>query len=182
METPRALLVCKDATRRSTSLIDQMWDARPQRWESFRRQTVRIDVSLALVELLLVLPEAARVVALKSETRTCARWWNLKLVYDLFPQLVGGDALKAAPQDRGLEEFAEIQLFASDLGHFKVLDSEVFLKLNEFVFKLSALALLVLFVQKFQLFGQSYVRLVVHSLDVYQSINRFVTQILNSDY
>ena len=117
---------------------------------------------MALVKLLLELPETARVVALESEAGAGAGGRNLKLVYDFLPQLVSRDALKATPQNRCLEELAKVEFFATDLGHFEVVHTQVFLELNELLFELLALAFFVLSVKKLQLFGQSYVCLVIH--------------------
>ena len=131
---------------RSTPLIDKVRYAWPEGRQSLRRQTVRVYVALALVEFLLVLPQAPRIVTLQSETRTRARWWNLKLVDDFLPELVRSDALKTAPQDCGLEQLAKVQLFTADLGHLEVFHAQVFLELDQFVFELAALALLVLII------------------------------------
>ena len=99
---------------------------------------------------------------LEREASTRARRWNLKLVDDLLPELVGCDALKATSQNGGFEQFAQVELFTTDLGHFEILHSEIFLKLNELVFKLATLALLVICIEEFQLFWQSNIGLVAH--------------------
>ena len=99
---------------------------------------------------------------LEREASTRARRWNLKLVDDLLPELVGCDALKATSQNGGFEQFAQVELFTTDLGHFEILHSEIFLKLNELVFKLATLALLVICIEEFQLFRQSNIGLVAH--------------------
>ena len=100
---------------------------------------------------------------LEREASTRARRWNLKLVDDLLPELVGCDALKATSQNGGLEQLAQVELFTTDLGHFEILHSEIFLKLNELVFKLATLALLVICIEEFQLFWQSDIGLVAHT-------------------
>ena len=79
-----------------TSLVDKVGNTWSQGWETLWSQTIRINIALTLVKLLLILPEAARIVALESETRTRAGGWNLKLVDYLFPELVGGDTLKSS--------------------------------------------------------------------------------------
>ena len=45
---------------------------------------------------------------LEREAGTGAARGNLKLVDDLFPELVSGDALESTTQNGGLEQFAQV--------------------------------------------------------------------------
>ena len=63
---------------------------------------------MPFVELLLILPKTPRVVTLEREAGTGAARGNLKLVDDLFPELVSGDALESTTQNGGLEQFAQV--------------------------------------------------------------------------
>ena len=148
-------------------MADYVRHARSKRRQALRGQSIRVQIALALIKLLLILPQTARVVALECEAGASAGGWNLKLVDDLLPEFVGCDTLKAASQDGSLEEFAQIELFATDLGHLEVLNTEVFLELNQLVLEFAALSLFIFSIEELQLFGQSYVCLVVHHLFIY---------------
>lgn len=107
-----------------------MGDSGAQGWQSFWSQPVGTNVALALVKFLLELEQATQVVALEGEARTGAGGRDLKLVYDLLPELVVGDALKASPQNGGLEKLAKVEFFAADLRDLEVVDAQVLLKLD----------------------------------------------------
>ena len=66
----------------------------------------------------------------ESEAGTCARWWNLKLIDDLFPEFVICDALESAPQNHLFKQFAKVEFFAANLGYFEIIDSQISLELN----------------------------------------------------
>ena len=63
---------------------------------------------MVLVKLLLELPQTARIVAFQREASACARRRYLELINNFFPQLIRGDALKAATQNCSFEKLAKI--------------------------------------------------------------------------
>ena len=66
----------------------------------------------------------------QREARTRARRRDLELVHDFLPQLVVTHALGPAPQNCGLEEFAQIQLFAANRRNFEVLVPHLLLEFD----------------------------------------------------
>ena len=95
-------------------LINYLWYSRLQWRDPFWCEARRVYITLTLVELLLVLEQTPVVVVPQCEGSRGARRRYFKQVDYLLPQLVVGNSLRSATQDDGLEQFAEVEFFATD--------------------------------------------------------------------
>ena len=59
--------------------------------------------------------------------------------------------METSSQDGCLEELAEIELFTANLWHFEIVDSEIFLEVDESILELLALDFLVVRIDKLEL-------------------------------
>lgn len=59
----------------------------------------------------------------ESEASTGAAAGYLELIDDLFPQFVVWNSLTASTSDHSLIQFAKIQFFSADRGHFEILNT-----------------------------------------------------------
>ena len=86
--------------------VNEMVYTWAERGKPFGSEAIGINSTLSFVELLFILPEAARVMRLEGEAGASARRWYLKLIDNFLPQFILSYALKATAQNSGLKELA----------------------------------------------------------------------------
>lgn len=84
----------------------------------------------AKVMFLFILIQTFVVMIPQSKTCTGAWWWDLKFIYNFFPQLIIGNSIWAPTGHYSLVEFAQIEFFTAKRWNFEIFYSKLSLERN----------------------------------------------------